>query len=125
MRSRRPTRRPSDGPRVLRTVRSLLREFAQTLLCALFLAGIAALPTPARATPGQAQRLGGPEAQGPATRSLTALHHNPAMLAGMKGLRFQIGGAGGMDQRWIRRYGVDPSGEPTGQLGPRTSGRVR
>jgi len=39
----------------------------------------------------------------------------------MKGLRFQIGGAGGMDQRWIRRYAVDPSGEPTGGLGPRTS----
>ncbi|MCY1062303.1 hypothetical protein [Nannocystis sp. SCPEA4] len=43
------------------------------------------------------------------------------MLAGMKGLRFQIGGAGGMDQRWIRRYAVDPNGEPTGELGPRTS----
>src|SRR5689334_6837670 len=120
MRSRRPMRRPSDGPRVLRSVCGPRREIAQPLLSLFFLAGIAAAPNAASATPGQAQRLGGPEPQGPATRSLTALHHNPAMLAGMKGLRFQIGGAGGMDQRWIRRYAVDPNGEPTGELNPRT-----
>lgn len=75
----------------------------------------------ARASPGLAQRLGGAEPQGPATRALTALHHNPAMLAGMRGLRFQIGGSGGLDQRWIEREAVAPDGAPTGELGPRTS----
>lgn len=78
-------------------------------------------PRIATAVPGQALRLGGPEPQGPATRALTALHHNPAMLAGMRGLRFQIGGAGGLDQRWIRRAEVGPDGAPTGTLGPRAT----
>ena len=78
-------------------------------------------PGIAAAVPGQAQRLGGAEPQGPATRALTALHHNPAMLAGMRGLRFQIGGTGGLDQRWIRREEVGADGGPTGQLGQRFS----
>lgn len=90
-------------------------------MCGLVAAWIAAAPASAQAAPGQAQRLGGPEPQGPATRSLTALHHNPAMLAGMRGLRFQIGGAGGLDQRWIEREEVTADGAPTGALGPRTS----
>src|SRR5262245_17533690 len=34
----------------------------------------------AQAAPGQALRLGGIEQQGPASRAVTALHHNPAML---------------------------------------------
>lgn len=82
---------------------------------------IATSPATVAAAPGQAQRLGGAEPQGPATRALTALHHNPAMLAGMRGLRFQIGAAGGLDQRWIEREGVSPTGAPDGALGPRVS----
>lgn len=96
-----------------------MREIAQSLLCGLVAAGLLGVPALARAAPGQAQRLGGAEPQGPASRSLTALHHNPAMLAGMKGFRFQFSGTGGLDQRWIRREAVAPDGTPTGELGPR------
>ncbi len=73
------------------------------------------------ATPGVGTRLGVAEAQGPAARSLTALHHNPAMLAGMPGTRVQLGATGGLDQRWIRRYGVGPDGVPGDALGDRQS----
>jgi hypothetical protein len=73
------------------------------------------------ATPGAGTRLGVAEAQGPAARSLTALHHNPAMLAGMPGTRVQLGATGGLDQRWIRRYAVGPDGAPGGALGERES----
>ncbi|MBK7824014.1 hypothetical protein [Nannocystis sp.] len=75
----------------------------------------------AQAAPGSSTRLGVAEAQGPAARSLTALHHNPAMLAGMPGTRVQLGATGGLDQRWIRRYGVGPDGVPSGALGDRQS----
>ena len=67
----------------------------------------------ASAAPETGSRLGIAEAQGPATRALTALHHNPAMLAGMPGTRVLLGASGGIDQRWIRRYGVGPDGVPT------------
>lgn len=83
------------------------------------LAGMA--PGTARAAPGQTTRLSVAESQGPATRGLTALHHNPAMLAGMPGTRVQAGMAGGLDQRWIRRQTVGPDGVPTGSLGDRDS----
>jgi len=83
------------------------------------LAGIA--PRGAVAAPGQTSRMSVAEAQGPATRGLTALHHNPAMLAGMPGTRVQAGMAGGLDQRWIRRQTVGPDGIPTGALGGRES----
>ncbi len=58
---------------------------------------------PAAATPGQAVRLGGVEAQGPASRSITALHHNPAMLTGLGGTGVHTSLSTGVDQRWIRR----------------------
>lgn len=81
---------------------------------------VCAAPALAAATPTQT-RLGGAEAQGPATRALTALHHNPAMLAGMPGTRVQAGLLGGLDQRWIRRNAVGTDGVPTGGLGDRAS----
>lgn len=87
---------------------------------AVFLASVGLAPRLAAATPTQT-RLGGAEAQGPATRALTALHHNPAMLAGLPGTRVQGGMLGGLDQRWIRRYGVGPDGVPGDALGDRTS----
>ena len=73
------------------------------------------------AAPETGARLGVAEAQGPATRALTALYHNPAMLAGMPGTRVLLGATGGLDQRWIRRYGVGPDGTPDAQLGGRES----
>ena len=42
--------------------------------------------SPAHAAPGQGLRLGGIEPQGPATRAVTALYHNPAMLAAIPGI---------------------------------------
>jgi hypothetical protein len=83
------------------------------------IAGMA--PRDATAAPGQTSRLSVAEAQGPATRGLTALHHNPAMLAGMPGTRVQAGMAGGLDQRWSRRQTVDDAGIPSGALGARES----
>lgn len=83
------------------------------------LAGMA--PRIVAAAPGQSTRLNVAEAQGPATRGLTALHHNPAMLAGMPGTRVQAGMAGGLDQRWIRRQPVDAGGIPGGALAGRES----
>ena len=83
------------------------------------IAGMA--PRDATAAPGQTSRLSVAEAQGPATRGLTALHHNPAMLAGMPGTRVQAGMAGGLDQRWIRRQTVGDDGIPSGALGARES----
>jgi opacity protein-like surface antigen len=91
-------------------------------LVAAISGSIAAMaPRPARAAPGQTTRMSVAEAQGPATRGLTALHHNPAMLAGMPGTRVQAGMAGGLDQRWIRRQAVGPDGIPSGGLGGRES----
>ena len=75
----------------------------------------------AAAAPGTGSRLSVAEAQGPATRGLTALHHNPAMLAGMPGTRVLLGGAGGLDQRWLRRHGVGADGVPGGALAGRDS----
>ena len=76
---------------------------------------------PAAAFPGQELRLGGGEAQGPATRALTAVHHNPAMLAATPGTRFHVALGGGLDHRWIRRSEVDVAGAPTDALGDRTT----
>ncbi|MCR9163524.1 MAG: hypothetical protein ACE37F_16050 [Nannocystaceae bacterium] len=71
----------------------------------------------AAAAPGQAIRLGGVEAQGPASRAVTAIHHNPAMLAALGGTAVQLSGSVGVDQLRVRRYAIDPSsGAPTGAL---------
>jgi hypothetical protein len=92
----------------------------------LGLQGLAALlvlaPAAAWATPGLPTRLGGIEAQGAGTRSITALHHNPAMLAGLEGNRLHFQIASGVDQRWVRPYLDDPSlGTPTAALGERVA----
>jgi len=70
------------------------------------------------AAPGQGLRLGGIEAQGPASRAVTAIHHNPAMLAALKGTAFQGAASVGLSYHRIRRYGIDPNtGAPTTTLG--------
>lgn len=70
----------------------------------------------AAATPGQARRLGGVEAQGPATSAVTALHHNPAMLATMPGSQFAFAGAAGLDHLSVRRFEIGADGSPTAAL---------
>ncbi len=96
--------------------RSLRRWTARG--CAL-VAGLAAWgpATGAEAAPGQAIRLGGVEAQGPATRAVTAIHHNPAMLGALGGTAVQLSGNIGFEQLRTRRYGIDAStGAPNGSL---------
>ncbi len=79
-------------------------------------------PATANALPGQALRLGGIRAQGPASRSVTALHHNPAMLATLRRAAFQIAVTAAADQQIVRRHTIDPAtGEPLDTLGGRTS----
>ncbi len=91
------------------------------LALAVGAAGIA-WPGPARAAPGQPTRLGGVEAQGPATAALTALHHNPAMLGAMAATGVQAAFRTGVDQLWVRRYQIAPdTGAPTGALGARST----
>src|SRR5262249_30639262 len=73
------------------------------------------LPSVARAVPGQATRLGGIGPQGPATPSVTALHHNPAMLGAMRGSAFAVSISGSIEQERVRRTAIDPeTGEPMG-----------
>ena len=74
-------------------------------------------PQTAHANPGQARRLAGVEAQGPATRSVTGLHHNPATLAKMPGFQFATVVAGGIDHLAVRRTPIDAQGAPTGDPG--------
>ena len=85
------------------------------------LVGLLAGPGSAMAFPGDASRLSGPEAQGAATRALTAIHHNPAMLAALEGLRLQASTDLVLDHQMIRREGVDEFGAPNGSLGDRTT----
>ncbi len=90
------------------------------LASALGLAGWM-IPALAGATPGRAARLGGVQAQGPATRSVTAIHHNPAMLGAIRGFAFEVNLRGGLDHRVAQREGIDASGSPNGQLGGRAN----
>lgn len=77
---------------------------------------------PAHAAPGQGLRLGGIEPQGPASRAVTALHHNPAMLAAIPGTAVHVSFSTGVDQQRVRRNAIDPAtGEPLPELGPPTS----
>jgi hypothetical protein len=76
----------------------------------------------AQAAPGQAQRLGGIEPQGPASRAVTALHHNPAMLAAIPGTAVHASVGATVEQQRIRRNAIDPTtGEPLPELGSATS----
>ncbi len=84
--------------------------------------GLALSPSVARAVPGQATRLGGVAPQGPATPSVAALHHNPAMLGALRGTAFAVSISGSLEQERVRRTAIDPStGEPQGGLGAPTS----
>ncbi|MEX1363823.1 MAG: hypothetical protein AB1Z98_11895, partial [Nannocystaceae bacterium] len=67
----------------------------------------------AAAAPGQGLRLGGVEAQGPASRAVTALHHNPAMLAAIPGTAVHASVGLPVQQQRIQRNAIDPAtGEP-------------
>ncbi len=82
--------------------------------------GLAAAIMPwasAQAAPGQAVRLGGIEPQGPATRAVTALHHNPAMLAAIPGTAVHASLGMSLEQQRIRRNAIDQStGAPLSSL---------
>ena len=68
-------------------------------------------------TPGLGTRLVGPQAQGPATAAVSALHHNPAMLVSLPGLQLTAAGNGGVDILTVRPFVGDSRGQPTGQPG--------
>lgn len=113
---RRPQTRGVDGARASRPRRRSVRSGILVLLGALF------VPSVAWAVPGQATRLGGIGPQGPATPSVTALHHNPAMLGALRGSAFAVSIAGSLEQERVRRTAIDPeTGEPMGGLGGPTS----
>lgn len=83
------------------------------------LAGLVAvaMPAVAGAAPGVASRLGGIEPAGPASRSVTGLHHNPAMLAAMRSTSLHASFSLGVEQLRVRRNAIDPAtGEPTSAL---------
>ncbi|MFV8756572.1 hypothetical protein ACNOYE_39005 [Nannocystaceae bacterium ST9] len=86
-------------------------------LAALAFGVIALAPWPALAGPGVANRLAGADAQGPATESVTAIYHNPAMLGSLPGLHFQTTLRGGVDHLSVRRFGIDTDGTPTKDFG--------
>ncbi|MGB1700528.1 MAG: hypothetical protein ACPHRO_11280, partial [Nannocystaceae bacterium] len=77
--------------------------------------------TPAHANPGQATRLSGAEAQGPATRSVSALHHNPALLTQLPGINVLSSMTAGAEVVRARQYPTDDAGLPTGALGEGTT----
>jgi hypothetical protein len=106
---------PDPVPPRFRPMTRLLRTIIPVGLALLW-------PSLAVATPGQAVRLGGIELQGPASRAVTALHHNPAMLAAMAGTAAHVSFTGGIDQLRVRRHDIDPaSGAPIGTLSDPTS----
>jgi hypothetical protein len=79
--------------------------------------GAALVPAAALGAPGQATRLGGVGPQGPAALAVSALHHNPAMLAALRGTAFHVSLTGTLEQQRVRRNAIDPqSGEPLGDL---------
>lgn len=79
-------------------------------------------PADLLAAPDQGLRLGGIEPQGPASRAVTAIHHNPAMLAALKGTALQASSSVGLSWHRVRRYGIDPAtGTAVDDLGPATS----
>ncbi len=81
-----------------------------------------AISSTAEAAPGQGLRLGGIEPQGPASRAVTALHHNPAMLAAIPGSAAHAAIGFGVAQQRIRRNAIDPNtGEPLPSLQAPTS----
>ena len=96
-------------------VRRNTARFAKGLVLGLTLAGWPA--GAAAAPPGHTTRLGGIEAQGPASPSVTGLHYNPAMLAAMRGTGVHASLGFGLAHQRIRRHSIDPStGAPTEAL---------
>ncbi len=69
----------------------------------------------AAAAPGGGARLAGSQAQGPATDAVTALHHNPAMLASMPGLQLSTSLRGGVDLLTVRKSASHQLGAPQGR----------
>lgn len=79
--------------------------------------GAWSIPSEAKAAPGQGLRLGGIESQGPASRAVTALHHNPAMLAAIPGTAVHASIGMGVHQQRVQRNTIDPAtGEPQAAL---------
>jgi opacity protein-like surface antigen len=70
-------------------------------------------PSVAAAAPGVANRLGGANAQGPATSSVTSIYHNPAMLGAVPGFRFESTLRTGVDHLAVRRFDIENDGSPT------------
>lgn len=71
----------------------------------------------AHAAPGVANRLAGPNAQGPASASVTGIYHNPAMLGRLPGLSFETTLRTGVDHLSVRRFGIGTDGQPIDALG--------
>jgi hypothetical protein len=114
------------GKSLLRALRPHLpgAEAIRTILgsrpiqvAAFGLLGLAAWSRPSLAAPGVANRLAGADAQGPATESVTAIYHNPAMLGSLSGLHFQTTLRGGVDHLSVRRFAIGTDGRPVDQLG--------
>jgi hypothetical protein len=74
---------------------------------------LAGAPDLAKAAPGVANRLGGANAQGPATSSVTGIYHNPAMLGAVPGFSFETTLRTGVDHLAVRRFDINPDGSPT------------
>lgn len=109
-------------PHPSRLVRPRPRRTPAGLGAASAIAAALTIPGVAQAAPGQGLRLGGIEPQGPASRAVTALHHNPAMLAAIPGTAIQASFSAGFEQQRIRRNAIDPStGAPLSELGGPTS----
>ncbi len=119
-----PTKRPKPGATRGPARHGRARALRGRRLGALLGVLLGATPCveEAAAFPGQALRLGGIRPQGPATRSVTAMHHNPAMLATLRRAAFQVSITAAAEQNRIRRSAIDPdTGEPTGAMGTRNS----
>jgi hypothetical protein len=76
---------------------------------ALALGSLLGIGSTAHAAPGVAERLGGIESQGPATRSVTGLFFNPAMLAAMRSTSMHGSLSVGLAQQRVRRHTIDPA----------------
>lgn len=98
------------------------RGYAAAIARALVTIAIWLVCTDAAALPGQALRLGGVRGQGPASTAVTALHHNPAMLARLRRAAFHAAMMAGLEQEVVRRNAIDPdTGTPLGAFASRTS----
>lgn len=111
---RRSHGRPGEIGRGPSTHSWVARRRRQLTLAASLAA--ASAPNIAAAAPGVANRLGGANAQGPATSSVTAIYHNPAMLGSVPGFSFETTLRTGVDHLVVRRFEIDSDGSPTASL---------